>query len=212
MADAPLSYIRFSETSGDSVVDQSGRAGTFTAGVALDEPGLVQCSDGSAVRFSGAPGGNIDFGDILAFQGKTSFSLEAWYVSNDFHGQMIRKLTTSPSSNGYTLTLDNNRLSFYRYINGSTNSASADSTIAGTSSVHHVVGTYDGDNELICLYVDGELVECGGSTASITTDGDFSLGHWQYAGVLDEVAVYGAPLTLPQVRSHYLVGTGQTGR
>jgi hypothetical protein len=207
-ADSPASFIRFEEQDGTTVHDHLGVPGTVGFGVELDVPALLACADGSAASFPGQPGGNVNFGSVLGFEGYSSFSLEVWLSAGALEGMVIRKLSPSPAD-GYTLAFANGSLYFRRYQNGGADSLSVDSSILGTVAVHHVVGTYDGSAQRMCLYVDGKEIECQLSNTSIgSSGGDFLIGTSSFVGIIDEVAVYAAPLSLERVGLHYEAGSG----
>jgi hypothetical protein len=79
--------------------------------------------------------------------------------------------------------------------------------------IYHVVGTYDGATTR--LYVNGALVASqdaagpfSGSSAPIYIASRAGLDLFR--GVLDEVAVYGEPLTASMIADHHRIGAGGT--
>src|SRR5262249_11369621 len=73
------------------------------------------------------------------------------------------------------------------------------------STYHHVAGTFDGSTMI--LYVDGAFAgqATGGLTAQSRT-APFSAGD-NFAGDVDEVAVYDYPLSAERVLAHYTAAT-----
>jgi len=210
MVDMPASYIRFEETSGPTVEDHINRPGTVEPGVDLNVAGLPPCVGGSAVGFNGVADSHVDFGGVLNFEGKSSFSLEVWLNSAALAGMVIRKLGAIPRT-GYTLAYSNDRLKFHRYLNDTTDSVSVDSSILGTGATHHVVATYDGVAQWMCFYVDGVSRDCDSSLKSIGADsGSFEIGTASFEGVIDEVAVYGSALSPERIAAHYTAGIGKS--
>lgn len=214
--DSPAVYIRLSEQGGQGggsavVHDVSGiYEGAVGNGVVLGRPALVECSDGRAAYFPDSLAGHINFGNILGFGGTASFSLEVWFQSEALQGQLIRKLTGSPAY-GYSLAFSDsdNRFTFYRYQNGNTDSVAVENNVVGTWETYHVVATYDGGEEEMCLYVNGGAGKCVQSTKDIGTDpSDFIIGPHQFVGVIDEIAGYGRLLTRAEIEEHYRVGSG----
>ena len=82
--------------------------------------------------------------------------------------------------------------------------------VAGTT--YHVVVTYDGANSR--MYVNGAQVDVEPSTgalldnAAIFTVGAKSSGGGNFAGTIDEPAVYNTALSAATVLAHYRSGTG----
>ncbi len=208
--DMPISYIRFEETSGTSVLDDDGHSGSVADGVDLNVPGLLECGDGSAVRFPGETAVNVDFGSMLGFPGQSSFSLEVWLRSAKLDGAVIRQLGGYPH-NGYSLAYSNDELRFHRYKDSNTDTVAVGSSIIGANGIHHVVATYDGGVPEMCLYVDGIQHVCAPSPKYIGANtGSFLIGTSSFEGDIDEVAVYQSALSLEQVVAHYTAGSGQS--
>jgi hypothetical protein len=205
-------YLRFAEQDGLAVHDELGVQGTVGGGVDLDVPPLTACADDSAARFPGVSTAHVRFGDVLGFGGKSSFSVEVWLSADALQGMVIRKLAGAPSS-GYTLAYYLDELAFRRYSNGDADTVAAASSAVGTWATHHVVGTYDGVAEQMCLYVGGELIECAASSRDIADgSGEFMIGTQAFAGAIDEVAVYAAPLSPERIARHFEIGAALSSR
>jgi uncharacterized repeat protein (TIGR02543 family) len=84
---------------------------------------------------------------------------------------------------------------------------------------HHVVAIHDGGNDVLNLYVDGNLV----SSAEISFEGNWisesniSIGYhnpppyYHFTGMLDEIAIYGKALSSDEIHYHYQKGLGGKG-
>jgi hypothetical protein len=79
---------------------------------------------------------------------------------------------------------------------------------------HHIVAIHDGGHNLIKLFVDGQLAASevtmftGGWTSQKEVNIGYynvEVGHTQYhfAGILDEIAVYGRTLSAEEIADHY---------
>jgi len=169
----------------------------------------------------------------LDFAGK--ITLEAWIKPDATQGAISRILSHGPAiqsdfdvaNTGVTLAgslLTPNEVSLRiengsEYVVGSVDASGFHGTRApvgndlGSGSWVHLVGTYDGTTWR--LYRNGTQI---GSTAdakgSVTSpDGDWAIGStgsgWadNFAGSIDEVAIYKASLSAAQVKAHYEAAT-----
>ncbi|MBW2459750.1 MAG: LamG domain-containing protein [Deltaproteobacteria bacterium] len=206
--DSPAAFIRLEEEQGPTVTDHFGLQGSAGDGVDFAVANLPPCAGSSAASFSGAGISEIDFGPVLGVAGNSSFSIEVWLRAEALDGMVIRKLSGTPH-NGYTLAFSEGSLFFRRYHGNGANSIQMASSILGTNGVHHVVGTYDGQDTLLCAYVDGAALPCIQAPAAIEgTGGRFLVGTSGYKGVIDEVAVYPTALSTERVEAHYAAGQG----
>jgi hypothetical protein len=235
LADNPLAYLRFDEASGTTAADLTGNGntGTYTGAFTLGAPGAIpSCPGSTAVTLDGNSGW-VDLGDKFGFTGAAPFSLELWInastINAEFRGLLTKHSTPATGREGYDLfSVDGvqyrTALGFERYQAGvwqtagiapaAADGGAALAPIVGTWM--HIVAVFDGTNEF--LYTNGALV--AGPIASpqvIQTQGgcSFAVGKLacdatggNFAGTVDEVAVYGTALSAAQVQAHFLAAQG----
>ena len=216
MADDPLSYWRFGETSGTVAADSAGTTpGTYTGGFTLGADGAIAGDSNKAVTFDGTSG-YAAMGDVFNFAGTTSMSLELWLkpaaADTSFRRVISKEALDGNGREGYLLAYEgSNYLSFERFESG------VETAIGGsiTPNVYsHIVATFDGTTMI--LYVDGAVVESSTAPQSIATfAASFNVATYStqmtndcVEGTFDEVAVYDHPLSAARVLAHYRVGTG----
>jgi len=203
-----------------AIADRTGNAhdGTATSGVTLGSPGLLASSADVAASFDGTSG-YILVPDRPELRLQTAITLEAWIRAASFdhaagapYPRIVHKGTSG--NTGYALM---------GFQNGTTNSALlrveldgldtpglTGATVLVPGVTYHVAATWDG--AMISLYVDGVLDGSTAATGTIpaTTDSvqigrrPDNLRYW--AGVLDEIAIYGTALSPSQIAYHAVVG------
>lgn len=221
VGDTPLDYWRLGEAGGNIGLD-GGSAG-------LDVSTGSSFAFGAAGAVSGNTAATTD-GTVTGIASTTTaqvspdaFATEAWFKTTSTSGGKIigfGNLTTG-NSNSYdrhVFMTNDGKLTFGVFTGSTSTVGSTDSYNDG--QWHQVVASMGPEG--MRLYVDGLLV--GKRTDVISgvpyngywTVGGDSLGGWPnqptsnfFQGSIDEVAVYGAPLTLAQVRAHY-TASGRT--
>ncbi len=220
LADDPIAYWRFDETSGVTARDFSGHGhdATYIGGVHLAAAGAIAGDSDPAATFDGATG-YVDAGNNFAFPGSAPFSVEAWVRSASMQGYagLFSREDTSggPPSEGYLgFVSPADGVYGFQRLDGSNLASVTSTSVASGSHYDHVVATYDG--MVMTLYVNGTAEASG--AASFTIAGamnDFVVGAEVggaedfFEGQLDEVAVYEHVLAADRVTAHYLVGTGR---
>ena len=205
LADNPLAYWRFEESSGTQALDSSGNArhGTYQGGVAL----------GSAGALSGSLALSLDgIDDQVAVPASsalspTRISVEAWVKSKtatwDDYGYFVSK------RNSYVLHPNQGStvVDFVVWVAGTPRTARF--TPPGGFNItqwHHYLGTYDGAQ--VRLYVDGLLSASFAAAGNVAADsGPLAIGRdeeWTRFGAafIDEVAIYGLALSDARVSAH----------
>lgn len=207
-ADHPAMYLRLDETSGVAAGDETGNyPGTAIGPVQRGVPGAFPGSLG--VRFSGAQAG-ITVGSIFAFEGRKPYTLEAWVRPAAFDASYRYILGRDDSDDAgrqeYALYTFSNGVNYERYVAGSAIGISAPPT--STTEYHHVVLTYDGS--LATLYVDGQVAGTNvDSRQAAAKTSQFFIGcgnrvdAFDFAGDIDDVAVYDGALSQAAVRAHF---------
>jgi hypothetical protein len=205
LADNPLAYWRFGEAAGPAALDASGsgRDGTYVGGVTLGEPGLL--AGDSAARFDGM-NDEMSAGEIFNFAGSVPFTIELWIKPDDIDslGALVSKYGWDGSNYfGWLLTESSNVANGVRFRR--TGSSLLEGTALVADEFNHVVVTFDGVTQL--LFING--VEAGSRAGNALVDlgkDPFRVGraaNWaSYAGVIDEVAIYGTALPPARIEAH----------
>ena len=208
LADNPIAYYRFEETSGPTAFDTTanGNDGTYTNGVALDQtsaPGL-----GRAARFDGSN----DYVQT-ARTVSTDFTLELWINttassltgSQSYEGNGLVWSDVGGGANDFAVAMLNNGLSFF--------TGNPDVTVTSAVAIndgrwHHLVATRTMGGS-VEIFVDG--VSRGTTTTnnsplnanpSIMIGGNV-LDSRYFSGLIDEVAYYPAVLSAARIKAHF---------
>ena len=220
VADQPQSYWRLDESAAaNGLVDSSGADDLQAQGnVSMGQNGSLAGDSNKAVTLAG----NQLFNPTR--QKRTdSFSLELWFKASGLQrGRLMGygSATTGSSAKSDRLLYLNNQGQLYFGVQ----ERGTKRTVNGTRNYtdnrwHHAVATLG--NNGMNLFVDGALVASRATTkTALEMEGYWriggdSLSGWSsapssanFAGGIDEVAVYGAPLDASQVLNHYRAGTG----
>ena len=190
---APLSYWRLDEASGPSATDAMGRSTGRVIGNARF--GLKGAVPGSrAIGFDGKTA-DVQLGSLTRVH-----SVELWVKTQSLQTRAafsnrskLHQFLFLGTDGGLTFAFDDYPIRTQAIANG---------------YWHHVVYTYDSATSVGKVYVDGKLANFavyprqeGGSAGYIGYDAALNA---YFKGQVDEVAVYGYPLTGAQVRSHFL--------
>jgi uncharacterized repeat protein (TIGR01451 family) len=213
LADTPLGYWRLGEASGAVTDTTGGTAGSTTGTVTRDVAGALVSGDDGAIAFDGSSGGvNVPDQNKLDIA-NGPWTIELWVKLDAL------KLNTliGKESGAYQLSVSPEGLIWL--VKAGTEVSHYGTNQLQTGGWHHVVWTRAGsslaDNH---LYIDGveDALHGSGSTFTDTSrplhigyegpDGEFTDGS------LDEVAMYGRPLTQAEVAEHFQAGrTGTQG-
>ncbi|WP_406832167.1 PKD domain-containing protein [Pedococcus sp. KACC 23699] len=220
IGDNPVDYWRLGEAGGNIALD-GGSAGhdlSTRAGLTFGADGAV--TGNTAVTLDGATGYAAT---AVTQPGPNSFSAEAWFKTTTTTGGKILGFGNNADglSNNYdrhVYMTDSGQIAFGVYSGGTQVITTPASYNDG--AWHQVVASMGADG--MSLVIDGVRV---GKIPSVTAGQSFdgywriggdSLGGWPaqptssyFAGSVDEVAVYDTPLSLSQVRAHY-VASGRT--
>ncbi|MFN5513346.1 MAG: SwmB domain-containing protein [Cyanobacteriota bacterium] len=208
LADNPLIYLRLAELTG-TVANNLGTLGTpangaYTGTVSLNEKGALENPETStgdpnpAAQFDGGGSLTLDTAIPLTSQG---WAVEFWFKVADLPTAALNLL--SLQLNFLTLEPPNSGSNpvFELSLNGSTLSldfegGSLQAPNVAADTWQYVVGSYDGADNTLSLYLNGSLVET--STLTLTeplpNTAQLTLAGGDSALFLDEVAVYGSPL------------------
>jgi Concanavalin A-like lectin/glucanases superfamily/IPTL-CTERM motif len=212
LADNPVAYYRFEETSGTTADDTTANAnsGTYTNGVLLDQASAAKL--GRAARFDGID----DF--VNTPRGiATSFTLEMWINTTAasltgtqaYEGNGLLWSDVGGPGNDFAMAMLNGGLSFF--------TGNPDATVTGANAIndgawHHLVATRT-QGGLVEIFVDG--VSRGTTTTnnnaltgnpSIMIGGNTLDGRY-FSGLIDEVAYYPTVLSGTRIAAHFLAGS-----
>lgn len=206
LADSPYLYWRLSELVGATVASDetaNNRDGEYSGGT-LEQPGAntgdtacyMDGVDDKALLSSGVGLG-------------ASFSLEAWIKPDASADQLTTAPTFIDQSNhtnkaGFRFQTRQDELRLLLYDGVGAATVGGPFTM-GDGLWHHAVATYDGTT--VRVYLDGAEIASGALsyTETATTEA-FHVGRaggQEWAGVVDEAAIYAAVLTAAQVQAHY---------
>lgn len=210
LADSPRGYWRFGEASGTVANDETANnldgsyVGSPTLGVTGAVVGDTAVTLSGSAQYVSIPDDNLlDPGDTL--------SVECWIkrASSDATLHFI----VDKGDNGYLVYIDtDNKIKLgKKQVVGVI--VSSTSTITDTNW-HHIVVTKNGATSRV--YIDGADVSSAGTNQTIAAtalplnwgrySGTSSLGT-DWAGSLDEAAIYGSALSLARVQVHYNAST-----
>ena len=220
-ADAPLAYWRLDDPAlSTTAVDATGHgnAGTYAGTVTKGVAGAIANDPDTAVTLDGTSG-RIEVGSKFPFLGKAPFTLEAWIkpavLDGEYRGVVSNESSTPSGRQGYLVYVQQTQGSgFERWADN----ASDPTVVAGvvqTGRWFHVVGTFDGN--LLTYYVNGvQRSTHVGDISIVAQTSSFMIGTLlsetsgsNFAGTIDEVAVYDHALSARCVLAHYNIGIGQ---
>jgi Concanavalin A-like lectin/glucanases superfamily len=225
LGDAPRAYWRLGEAAGAGTALNEvagGVTGNYQSGVTLGVTGALVGDTNRAARFDGN-NDQVNMGDpgsgALDF-GTGDFSLEAW-VKGTANNQrtIVSKQPSSGSSPYWLITVSDDegftgRVRARLFDGAVTRTAYGPATRVDNGAWHHVVVVFDRDVG-ITVYVDGVAATAAGAmTGSVSNTAGFLIGKsgnasfGQFAGDLDEVAVYPSTLSAAKVAAHRSRGLG----
>jgi hypothetical protein len=223
LADAPISYWRFDETSGLVAHDETGRFdGRYDDGPTLGVAGLfgangaIEVGTGTTAHVSVA-------GDPLKLAGTNPFSIEVWILPRLFEDyEWIAGTERGPSQARLGWSLLVNAQAAPSFEVWQPNDAGGATQVRGFSlgaqgvvldAWQHLVVTYDGTTHV--GYLNGVVQESMPYSAPIPMGdalvwgcrrGDMDLIHCLDGWRLDEAAIYGTALPATRVAAHYDLG------
>ncbi|WP_149202540.1 LamG-like jellyroll fold domain-containing protein, partial [Actinotalea subterranea] len=215
--DDPVSYWRLGEDGGALSPDWAGWSDlTVGSGVTRGLTGAIGDDSDTASSFDGTSAGLAS--TSTAEQGRQTFAVEAWIRTTTTAGGKIVGFgnASSGSSTSYDRHVymePDGRVVFGVYPGGVRTVTSGEAYNDG--EWHHVVASLGPDG--MVLSIDGARV----AQRSDTTSAQGYSGYWRiggdspwsgaayFDGDIDEVALYGAPLSAQQVNAHY-VASGRT--
>ncbi|MEY2848657.1 MAG: hypothetical protein RI885_1322 [Actinomycetota bacterium] len=214
--DGAKSFWRMGESTGSTVYDWAGFAdGVAAAGVTRGASGALDGDPNRASTFSGAADGFV--ATRSAIKAPDTFAVEAWFKTTSTSGGKIvgfgnRSSGNSSSYDRHVFMDDAGRVIFGVYPNEIRTVQSA--TGYNDGQWHQVVANLGPSG--MQLFIDGARVaQRTDTTAGQAYDGYWRIGgdsSWAandyFSGSIDDVAVYGAPLSSQTVDDH-LVASGR---
>ena len=214
--DAPSSFWRLGEASGNALDVMDRNAMSVATGVTRGRPGAVPGVSDTAFQFDGTRGFTAT---TVAETAPQVFTVEAWVQTTTTRGGKVLGFGSSRTglSGSYDrhLYLENDGRVVFG-VNDGANRVVRSTAAVNDGRWHHLVGSMSPQG--MVLFVDGQQV---GQRAATTTASTYQ-GYWRLggdrvwsgtspylAGTVDEAAVYPVALTPQQVRQHWL--TGSTG-
>ena len=217
----PELYWRLGESTGTTAKDagRNSSDGTYAGDVTKGVTGALIGVPDTAARF--APTAN-ELGELTetrvssqrSYVNPTTYALEVWVKTSTTAGGKIigfgnRATGLSNNYDRHVYMTPDGRLNFGTYTN-TTNIITSPSAY-NDDLWHHVVAQQSAAG--MRLFVDGVEVASNSLTAAQNYTGYWLVGGdsgWAganyFTGTIDEVAVYGAPLSLEQVQEHHSLG------
>lgn len=220
---SPILYLKLNESSGTTATDSSGNSysGTYTAtGITYSATPVISSSTDTSITFNGSTGGITDSQSALNVIGNAnqSFTFECWTrFTSTASGSILIDKTLNSSSSSVSLSINAGTTALF----GVSNSTFGVASVSGGGSIndgliHHVVGVRDATNNLLILYVDGQLAQSTtlAGTLVFSNINPLSIGYRNisgtitlpFAGSIGQAAVYTTALTAAQVQSNFLAG------
>jgi hypothetical protein len=214
LADSPLLYVRFEETSGATCANDGSlggdatASGTYTRDVAGGASGL-----GVAIALGGGVGDAVTYPHHASLNITGDVTYECWVKIASYAadmGAMMKGLGAGETGSvgGYILRiLTSRQLRVVKAGIGTLGTSTG--TIPNDSGWHHIAFTRSGNT--YTFYIDG--ADAGSFSSSTTINAvsaAFQIGREWYdgggrplSGSIDEAAVYSSALTSTRIQAHY---------
>jgi RHS repeat-associated protein len=194
LADNPVRYYRFGETSGTTAVDSSpsGVNGTYTGYAALGATGALSGDTNKAVDANAATNGNAVVTAPVAGlpAGNSARTVEGWFKSTGRYQHMA-------GYSGFAITVEQ-----FGTLTLSTGIDSLGASVPYSvedGNWHHTAATFDGTTAR--LYLDGVAVGSKPMTLSATPTGTTTISTTY--GTSDEHAIYNTALSPARIAAHW---------
>jgi hypothetical protein len=219
LADKPIAYLRFGESSGTLASDETGNgnsaavSGTVTWGVS----GALGSDKDTAIRLDGTTS-LIDLGTKIDFLGTSPFSLELWFnmaaADSTYRFLVAKDARPGTGREEWGLVIHAvDGFYFERYVADQGRGVGAiAASILGRWV--HAVATYDG--KALELFVDGVSVDKGADARSqlpknvpLTVGAASPGGGNVINGAIDELAIYDFALPAERIKAHFDAASGK---
>jgi len=186
-----ISYYKLDENAANTHVDDAQEANDGTA--STNTSNLYNANGKINSAFDFATAENVDLSTTTSLLFSTEVTVAAWFKTTG-EGWAINKKVTSGGHYNYLLRVDGSKADFFNDRTAGTRN------VKGTTDVddgdwHFLVGR--GDSAGMNIYVDGVLeAHTANTNAFITPTATYSAElASSYAGLLDEVGIWGKALT-----------------
>lgn len=211
--DGATSFWRLGESTGPTIYDWAGfNDANAGSGVALSTPGALAGDLNTAATFSGDSTGLV--ATTSPIPGPNTFAIEAWFKTTTTTGGKIVGFgnANSGQSSSYDrhVYMDTSGAIVFGVYPGDPRTIQSSAGL-NDNQWHHVVANLSASG--MQLYIDGMMVA---QRTDTTTGQDYS-GYWRiggdsawsganyFSGSIDDVAIYGLPLTKQQVNDHLVL-------
>lgn len=217
LADNPIAYWKFDESSGSVMVDSSGNGND---GLYVGDPSRNPGA-GYGTGLSLNLDGFNDYGTVTVTIGE-SFTAEVWARSSAATWNKNGWFASARSDSGFILHPDESGTTVRGFVYDSAGNfhamTSVDVGAGNLQEFHHYVATYDADTDTGVFYLDGQVAETttellANNIRSPSTMIQLWLGRDQFGtdrygfGQLDEMALYDTALSADRVEAHYNAAT-----
>jgi len=204
----PVAYYRLGESSGTSVVDETGtHNGTYANGVALGATGGLTGNSDTAADFDGSNDEVVisDHADFDITDGTLSF----WFNPDVVNTNQVLFSKSGDASTVFRLTLTSGGFIEFETGNGSQDKSVSTTTTFNTGQWYQVTASWGASG--MKIYVDGQLEDSAVGTTSMDGSNDIFIGSdsgsVNFDGTIDELAIFDTVLTQSEITDVYDVGT-----
>lgn len=216
LADQPIAYFRFEETSGTSLKDETnGHTGTAFGSPTLTASGLFGPTDGIELPADSKAHVRVDGTDVRFAGSMSKFTVEAWVFPTKFQDYQWIASTEEPFAprSGWSIFASSTATASYEAWATELRALYLSAKPLVLGKWQHVVFTYNGI--VLTGYVDGVKVQTTEYTTTMPDIGQLTFGCRLINGnpseclqgwKLDEIALYSDALTVQRVKAHYDLG------
>lgn len=202
LADNPIAYYRFEESSGAPKNEIAGSVVTAVVSGAVTRGAEGISPSTHAVRLDDVTG-QVNLIGAMPFSGNQPFAVEAWVEldgSQSGTTYVFNNMNPEPNRVGQWMFVKDRLLQTQTW-NGAAHVFYADAPLPPSLGWVHVVYLHDGQDDF--LYANASTNLNGRPTAGSRAAPSVALSWAGFTGRLDELAIYDKPLTLARIAAHY---------